>query len=83
MHKSQFDTDPYEVMLIEDRAKRLVGDMPWITEKLTEELTEDLIHQIHVAFKAVAWQSMMEERLREAGIPVNNLKGTINGSATT
>ena len=35
-----------------ERARRLVGDMPWVTEHLTEAQVRDLPHQIEACLKA-------------------------------
>lgn len=38
-------------MTIEDRARKLVGDMPWVTENLTNEQINDLIKQIQTCLQ--------------------------------
>ena len=40
-------------MTLEERACRLVGDMPWVTEHLTQEQIIDLRKQIQASMEAI------------------------------
>lgn len=44
-------------MPIEERARRLVGDMPWVTENLKPSEIEDLVAQIETSMRCVAVQA--------------------------
>jgi hypothetical protein len=39
-------------MTLAERAKALVGDMPWVTERLTPEQIADLMKQIEACLNA-------------------------------
>lgn len=50
----------YELMTLRERAERIVGDMPWLTFRLSSKQYLDLIDQIETAFKAVEYQAKLE-----------------------
>ncbi len=48
--------DDIELMTVKDRARRLVGDMPWVTEHLTSKQLADLPKQIEASMMAAVLQ---------------------------
>lgn len=67
--------DDIEVMSAGVRARRLVGDMPWVTEHLTAEQLDDLPRQIETCLRA----AILQERERCAQVAMDDLLGTPGG----
>lgn len=68
-------------MTIEERARRLVGDMPWVTEHLTAEQLADLPKQIATSMESavLATHFDLKKRLQWATAEVERLKQQVSG----
>ncbi len=52
--------DDIVIMPVAERAKRLVGDMPWVTKHLTPKQMADLPRQIETCIRAAILQDRLD-----------------------